>query len=585
MNIFQDFTVRIEVILAGLGLTAQDGSPLEIKRFAVEPPRDASHGDLACNAAMVLAKTAGQNPRALAEKIAAEINKDTDVAKVDVAGPGFINIRLNDRFWQAHLAAILNGSGDYGRSQLGGGEKINVEYVSANPTGPMHVGHCRGAVFGDALANLLAFAGYDVTKEYYINDAGVQIDVLARSVMLRYREALGEEISEIPAGLYPGDYLVPVGKALAASHGRELLEMPEPQALEIVKNTAIEAMMAMIRADLDALNVHHDHFFSERTLHAGNGAKILSVINDLTLKGHVYRGTLPPPKGEVSEDWEDREQVLFRSTDVGDDIDRPLVKSDGSFTYFAADLAYFKDKFDRGFNETIMVLGADHGGYVKRMEALARAVSGGTVKNTIYLVQLVKLFRDGEPVRMSKRAGEFVTLREVVDEVGRDPVRFMMLYRKNDAPLDFDFAKVTEQSKDNPVFYVQYASARSQSIFRQAKEQAGIDRPGRAEMAKLSSLLTDESELSLVRKIAEYPRLIESAAQSREPHRIAFYLYDLASAFHAQWNKGTENPALRFVKVNEPELTRARLGLVQAVHDVISSGLGIIGADAPAEMR
>lgn len=585
MNIFQDFTVRIEVILAGLGLTAQDGSPLEIKRFAVEPPRDASHGDLACNAAMVLAKTAGQNPRALAEKIAAEINKDTDVAKVDVAGPGFINIRLNDRFWQAHLAAILNGSGDYGRSQLGGGEKINVEYVSANPTGPMHVGHCRGAVFGDALANLLAFAGYDVTKEYYINDAGVQIDVLARSVMLRYREALGEEISEIPAGLYPGDYLVPVGKALAASHGRELLEMPEPQALEIVKNTAIEAMMAMIRADLDALNVHHDHFFSERTLHAGNGAKILSVINDLTLKGHVYRGTLPPPKGEVSEDWEDREQVLFRSTDVGDDIDRPLVKSDGSFTYFAADLAYFKDKFDRGFNETIMVLGADHGGYVKRMEALARAVSGGTVKNTIYLVQLVKLFRDGEPVRMSKRAGEFVTLREVVDEVGRDPVRFMMLYRKNDAPLDFDFAKVTEQSKDNPVFYVQYASARSQSIFRQAKEQAGIGRPDRAEMAKLSSLLTDESELSLVRKIAEYPRLIESAAQSREPHRIAFYLYDLASAFHAQWNKGTENPALRFVKVNEPELTRARLGLVQAVHDVISSGLGIIGADAPAEMR
>ena len=585
MNIFQDFTARIEVILAGLGLTTPEGVPLEIKRFAVEPPRDASHGDLACNAAMVLAKSAGQNPRALAEVIASAIGKDADVAKVEVAGPGFINIRLNDKYWQVHLTSILEASGAYGRSAIGGGVKINVEYVSANPTGPMHVGHCRGAVFGDVLANLLAFAGYDVTKEYYINDAGVQIDVLARSVILRYREALGEVIGDIPAGLYPGDYLVPVGKALAETHGRALLDMPEAKALAIARDAAIDAMMVMIRADLDALNVHHDVFFSERTLHAGNGAKILSVINDLTLKGHVYRGTLPPPKGEVSEDWEDREQVLFRSTDVGDDIDRPLVKSDGSFTYFAADLAYFKDKFDRGFKETIMVLGADHGGYVKRMEALARAVSANTVKNTIYLVQLVKLFRNGEPVRMSKRAGEFVTLRDVVDEVGRDPVRFMMIYRKNDAPLDFDFAKVTEQSKDNPVFYVQYASARCHSIFRQAKEQVGIDIPARSELAKLTGLLTDESELALVRKIAEYPRLIESAATTREPHRVAFYLYDLASAFHGQWNKGSENPALRFVKVNDPELTRARLGLVQAVQDVIASGLGIIGADAPSEMR
>jgi arginyl-tRNA synthetase len=585
MNIFQDFTARIEAILAGLGLTTPEGAPLEIKRFAVEPPRDASHGDLASNAAMVLAKSAGQNPRALAEVIAAAIRKDGDVAQVDVAGPGFINIRLNDTFWQGHLATILDASGEYGRSELGGGKKINVEYVSANPTGPMHVGHCRGAVFGDVLANLLALAGYHVTKEYYINDAGVQIDVLARSVMLRYRQALGSEIGEIPAGLYPGDYLVPVGEALAAKFGPGLLDMPEAEALEIIRDTAIDAMMAMIRTDLDALNVHHNVFFSERTLHAGNGAKILSVINDLTLKGHVYRGTLPPPKGEVNEDWEDREQVLFRSTEVGDDIDRPLVKSDGSFTYFAADLAYFKDKFDRGFNETIMVLGADHGGYVKRMEALARAVSANTVKNTIYLVQLVKLFRNGEPVRMSKRAGEFVTLRDVVDEVGRDPVRFMMIYRKNDAPLDFDFAKVTEQSKDNPVFYVQYASARCHSIFRQAKEQAGIDVPARSELVKLTGLLSDESELALVRKIAEYPRLIEGAAFSREPHRVAFYLYDLASAFHAQWNKGSENPALRFVKVNDPELTRARLGLVQAVHDVIASGLGIIGADAPSEMR
>ncbi|MGB8817618.1 MAG: arginine--tRNA ligase [Rhizobiaceae bacterium] len=585
MNIFQDFTARIEAILAGLELKTPEGAPAELKRFAVEPPRDPSHGDLACNAAMVLAKSAGQNPRALAEAIAAKIGEDNDVAQVDVAGPGFINIRLNARYWQAHLRQILAASGDYGRSTLGASEKINVEYVSANPTGPMHVGHCRGAVFGDVLANLLAFAGYSVTKEYYINDAGTQIDMLGSSVLLRYREALGEEIGDIPAGLYPGDYLVPVGKMLAAKHGRALLDLADEEALAIAKDTAIAAMMELIREDLAALNVHHDAFFSERTLHAGNAAKILSVINDLTLKGHVYRGKLPPPKGEVSEDWEDREQVLFRSTEVGDDIDRPLVKSDGTFTYFAADLAYFRDKFDRGFKEMILVLGADHGGYVKRMEALARAVSDNTAKNTIYLVQMVKLFRNGEPVRMSKRAGEFVTLRDVVDEVGRDPVRFMMIYRKNDAPLDFDFAKVTEQSKDNPVFYVQYASARCHSIMRQAKEQAGIDLPSREIMAGNASLLGDESEIALIRKLAEYPRLVESAALAREPHRIAFYLYELASAFHGQWNKGTENPALRFVKVNEPELTKARLGLVQAVHDVIASGLGIIGADAPSEMR
>lgn len=585
MNIFQDFTSRIEAVIAALGLTTADGSAPDLSRIAVEPPRDPSHGDLACNAAMVLAKSAGQNPRALAEALAAKIREDKDVGTVDVAGPGFINIRLNPVFWQNHLASVLASGAAYGRSALGGGRKINVEYVSANPTGPMHVGHCRGAVFGDGLANLLAYAGYDVTKEYYINDAGVQIDVLARSVMLRYREALGENIGDIPSGLYPGDYLVPVGLALAKVHGRALLDMPEAQALAIARDVTIDAMMAMIRADLDALNVHHDVFFSERTLHDGNSGKILSVINDLTMKGYVYRGKLPPPKGEVSDDWEDREQTLFRSTDAGDDIDRPLVKSDGSFTYFAADLAYFKDKFDRGFEETIMVLGADHGGYVKRMEALARAVSGGTVKNTIYLVQLVKLFRNGEPVRMSKRAGEFVTLRDVVDEVGRDPVRFMMLYRKNDAPLDFDFAKVTEQSKDNPVFYVQYASARCHSIFRQAKEQAGIELPARAELAKGVHLLSDESELALIRKLAEWPRLVESAALAREPHRVAFYLYELASAFHAQWNKGTENQALRFVKVNDPQLTEARLGLVQAVHDVIASGLGIIGADAPSEMR
>ncbi len=585
MNIFQDFSSRIEAILAALDLKTAEGSAPDFKRIAVEPPRDASHGDLACNAAMVLAKAVGQNPRALADVIAAKIREDADVAQVDVAGPGFINIRLNPVYWQNHLASILKVGTGYGKSTIGADEKINVEYVSANPTGPMHVGHCRGAVFGDALANLLSFAGYAVTKEYYINDAGVQIDVLARSVMLRYREALGADIGEIPAGLYPGDYLVPLGKALAEEFGTRLKDMPEDEALDIIRVRAIDAMMVMIREDLAALNVHHDTFFSERSLHADGEKKIRSVINDLTLKGHVYRGTLPPPKGQVPEDWEDREQVLFRSTDVGDDIDRPLVKSDGAFTYFAADVAYFKDKFDRGFKEMILVLGADHGGYVKRMEALARAVSDNTAKNTIYLVQLVKLFRNGEPVRMSKRAGEFVTLRDVVDEVGRDPVRFMMIYRKNDAPLDFDFAKVTEQSKDNPVFYVQYASARCHSIFRQAHEQTGLELPVRQQLADGVHLLTDESELALIRKLAEYPRLVESAALAREPHRVAFYLYELASSFHAQWNKGTENPALRFVKVNDPQLTHARLGLVQAVHDVIASGLGIIGADAPTEMR
>jgi arginyl-tRNA synthetase len=446
----------------------------------------------------------------------------------------------------------------------------------------MHVGHCRGAVVGDALANLLGFAGYEVTKEYYINDAGAQIDVLAKSVMLRYREALGETINEIPEGLYPGDYLVPVGEALAKDFGRSLLDMPEDEALAIVKDRSIDAMMGMIRDDLDALNVHHDVFFSERDLHADGEKRIRMAINELTLNGHVYKGTLPPPKGQVPEDWEDREQTLFRSTAVGDDIDRPLVKSDGTYTYFAADLAYFMDKYRRGYAEMIYVLGADHGGYVKRLEALARAVSGGTVKLTVLLCQLVKLYRNGEPVRMSKRAGQFVTLRDVVDEVGRDPVRFMMLYRKNLEPLDFDFAKVTEQSKDNPVFYVQYASARCHSVFRQAAEQFGgevVVEPGDLDR------LTDEAEIALVRKLAEYPRVIEAAAQAHEPHRIAFYLYDLASAFHGHWNRGTDNNELRFIKVNDPQLTRARLGLVQGVLYVLRSGLAIVGADSPAEMR
>ncbi|WP_095087691.1 arginine--tRNA ligase [Mesorhizobium sophorae] len=585
MNIFADFTARIIKAVEALDLKDNDGVSPDLSRIAVEPPRDASHGDLATNAAMVLAKPTGQNPRALAERLAQALRGDKDVAAAEVAGPGFVNLRLRDGFWQAHLTGLLGEGRNYGRSTVGGGRKTNVEYVSANPTGPMHVGHCRGAVVGDALANLMAFAGYDVTKEYVINDAGSQIDVLGRSVMLRYREALGDDIGEIPAGLYPGDYLVPVGEALAREFGRSLLEMPDDEALAIVKDRTIDAMMAMIRDDLAMLNVHHDVFFSERTLHADNAKKIRSAISDLTLKGHIYKGKLPPPKGEKPDDWEDREQTLFRSTAVGDDMDRALVKSDGSFTYFAADVAYLKDKIDRGFVDLIYVLGADHGGYVKRLEALARAIAGDRVKLTVLLCQLVKLFREGEPVRMSKRSGDFVTLREVVEEVGRDAIRFMMLYRKNDAPLDFDFAKVTEQSKDNPVFYVQYASARCHSVFRQASEQLGEANFDRNSLASAVTLLTDEGEIGLIRKLAEYPRLIESAALALEPHRLAFYLYDLASSFHGHWNRGTENPDLRFVKVNDRQLTHARLGLVQAVSDVLTSGLTLIGAAAPTEMR
>jgi arginyl-tRNA synthetase len=585
MNIFADFNARIIKIVEAIGLKDKEGRAPDLSRIAVEPPRDASHGDLATNAAMVLAKPAGQNPRALAEKIAEALHSDKDVANAEVAGPGFVNLRLTDSFWLAHLADILEAGAQYGRSAIGQHAKVNVEYVSANPTGPMHVGHCRGAVVGDALANLMAFAGYGVTKEYVINDAGVQIDVLGRSVMLRYREALGDDIGEIPPGLYPGDYLVPVGEGLANEFGRSLLQMPEDEALVIVKDRTIDAMMAIIKDDLALLNVHHDVFFSERTLHAENARAIRSAINDLTLNGHIYKGTLPPPKGEKPDDWEDREQTLFRSTEVGDDIDRPLVKSDGSFTYFAADVAYMKDKIDRGFVDLIYVLGADHGGYVKRLEALARALAGDKVKLTVVLCQLVKLFRDGEPVRMSKRSGDFVTLREAVEEVGRDPIRFMMLYRKSDAPLDFDFAKVTEQSKENPVFYVQYASARCHSVFRQAREQFPQEKFGREALIQALPSLTDEGEIALIRKLAEYPRLIEQAALALEPHRLAFYMYDLASSFHAHWNKGTENPDLRFVKVNDRQSTYARLGLVQAVSDVLTSGLTLIGADAPKEMR
>ncbi|WP_026481565.1 arginine--tRNA ligase [Ahrensia sp. 13_GOM-1096m] len=581
MNIFSAFRERVITAVEGLQLETRDGGALETARVNVEPPRDPSHGDIATNAAMVIAKQVGENPRVLAEKIASALEQDADIVETSIAGPGFVNLRISNEFWLAQLKLMASETVEYGRSDIGGGKKVNVEFVSANPTGPMHVGHCRGAVIGDTLANLMKFAGFDVVKEYYINDAGVQIDVLARSVMLRYREALGEVIGDMPEGLYPGDYLVPLGEALAKQYGEALKEKSEEEALAIIKDDAIDAMMALIREDLAALNVHHDVFFSERTVHDDNGAKIKAALNDMTLKGHVYRGTLPPPKGQLPDDWEDREQVLFRSTEVGDDIDRPLVKSDGSYTYFAADVAYFVDKFERGFEEMIFVLGADHGGYVKRMEALARAVSDGTVDLTVLLCQLVKLLRNGEPVKMSKRAGQFVTLRDVVDEVGRDPVRFMMVYRKSSEPLDFDFAKVTEQSKDNPVFYVQYASARCYSVFRQAREQI----PGISADLELLHMLDDESEIALVRKLAEFPRIVESAAMAQEPHRVAFYLYELANSFHGHWNKGNDNEHLRFVKVNNPQLTSARLGLVQGVLNVLRSGLGILGVDSPEEMR
>ena len=495
---------------------------------------------------------------------------------------------LSDEFWTKHLSEILAEGKSYGGGATGDGLKINVEYVSANPTGPMHVGHCRGAVVGDALANLLSFAGYDVTREYYTNDAGGQIAVLAQSAFLRYREALGEEIGQIPEGLYPGEYLIPLGQSIADAHGDALLKMEENQWLPLVKEASIDAMMDLIRSDLAALGVHHDVFFSERSLHKmnGNSSLISNAVDRLTDMGLVYSGTLPPPKGTKPEDWEDREQLLFRSTDVGDDMDRALKKSNGDYTYFAADVGYFQDKFDRGFKEMIFVLGADHSGYVKRMEALGRAISGGTSKVTIRLCQLVKLFREGKPVTMSKRSGNFITLREVVDEVGRDAVRFMMLYRKNDAPLDFDFAKVTEQSKDNPVFYVQYAHARVFSVMRQAVRDMGdLDMSVKALQRADTSLLVDDGETGLIKKMAEYPRIIDSAARAHEPHRLAFYLFELASLLHAQWNKGRDFPDLRFIHQENAPLTLARLALVHSVSCILASGLAIIGADAPEEMR
>jgi arginyl-tRNA synthetase len=589
-HLFADVLARVHAICAALATEGNWPAGVDFSRVVVEPPRDASHGDMATNAAMVLAKEAKAKPRDLAEKIAERLRADNLVASVDVAGPGFINLTLKPQVWADALRTVLQEGEAYGRSAIGQAEKVNVEYVSANPTGPMHVGHCRGAVFGDALCSLLQFAGYDVTREYYINDAGAQVDVLARSAFLRYREALGQDIGGIPEGLYPGDYLVPVAQALATEHGDKLLAMSEDVWLPIVRAKAIAMMMEMIKGDLAALNIKHDVFFSERSLIDTGNNKVTETIDFLRSKGDVYEGRLPPPKGGPIEDYEDREQTLFRATNYGDDVDRPLMKSDGSYTYFASDIANHKNKFDRGFTNLIDVFGADHGGYIKRMQAAVKAVTSGRAALDVKIVQLVKLLRGGEPVKMSKRSGEFVTLREVVDEVGSDAVRFMMLFRKNDAVLDFDLAKVIEQSKDNAVFYVQYGHARGHSIFKNAREVVpDLPEDTAARAAYLGDAaverLTDPTELSLLKLLALYPRMVEAAAVAHEPHRIAFYLYDLASEFHALWTRGRDLPYLRFIINNDAEITKARLAMVQGVVSVLASGLAVLGVHAPTEMR
>jgi arginyl-tRNA synthetase len=589
-HLFADVLARVHAICAVLATEGQWPDSVDFSRVVVEPPRDAGHGDMATNAAMVLAKEARAKPRDLADKFAEKLRADDLVASVDVAGPGFINLTLKPQVWADALRTVLREGTGYGRSAIGNADKVNVEYVSANPTGPMHVGHCRGAVFGDALCSLLQFAGYAVTREYYINDAGAQVDVLARSAYLRYLEALGENIGDIPEGLYPGDYLVPVGQALAAEYGDKLKAMPEGNWLPVVRTKAIAAMMDMIKGDLAALQIKHDVFFSERSLIETGNNKVTETIDFLRSKGDIYEGRLPPPKGKPVEDYEDREQTLFRATAYGDDVDRPLIKSNGSYTYFASDIAYHKNKIDRGFLDMIDVFGADHGGYIKRMQAAVKGVSAGKAALDIKVVQLVRLLRGGEPVKMSKRSGDFVTLREVVDEVGSDAVRFMMLFRKNDAVLDFDLAKVIEQSKDNAVFYVQYGHARGHSIFKNAREMVpDLPETDAARAAYLGDAaverLTDPAELSLLKLLALYPRMIEAAAVAHEPHRIAFYLYDLASEFHALWTRGRDLPYLRFIMTNDAEITRARLAMVQGVVSVLASGLAVLGVHAPTEMR
>jgi arginyl-tRNA synthetase len=593
-DIFADFrrllVAAIEDLIAAGALPAG----LDLDRVAVEPPRDPAHGDLASNVALVLARPAGQNPMALAFRLAEALAGRELVTgdyrgrgfAVTAAPPGFLNIRLAPQVWHAQLRAVLQAGTAFGDSAIGHGAKVNIEFVSANPTGPMHVGHGRGAVVGDALAALLGKAGFAVEREYYINDAGAQVDILARSVHLRYREALGAAVGPIPEGYYPGEYLVAVGRELAERDGRKWLGRPEAEWLGPVRDFAVARMMALIRADLEALGVVHDVFTSERQL-AASGA-IEASLAALAERGLVYTGTLDPPKGKLPDDWEPRPQTLFRSTRFGDDIDRPLKKSDGSWTYFAADIAYHYDKFRRGSAALIDVLGADHGGYVKRIQAAVRALSDGAAALDVKLCQLVSLYDKGEPVRMSKRAGVFVTLREVVDEVGKDVFRFIMLTRRNDQALDFDFAKVTEQSKDNPVFYVQYAHARAASVMRHAAAQFPQLAEARLADAVLAATpldrLDDPLEVALIRHLAAWPRLVEAAAEAHEPHRIAFYLQELAAQFHALWTKGKDEATLRFILAADPVLTLARLALVRGVAVIIASGLAVFGVEPVEEM-
>ena len=581
MNLFSD--IRAQVLDAIAAMQAEGTLPegLSTDAITVEPPRDPAHGDMATNAAMVLAKPAGKKPRDIADVLAGKLADDARIASAEVAGPGFLNLRLADVVWQGLPKAVLSAGEAYGRGSLGQGVKVNVEYVSANPTGPLHVGHTRGAVFGDALASLLAYSGYDVTREYYINDGGAQVDVLARSVYLRYLEAHGHEV-EFADGTYPGDYLVPVGEALKADVGDAYVDQPESVWLEKVREFATDAMLALIREDLAQLGVEMDVFFSEKSLY-GTG-RIENAIDTLRDRGLIYKGTLEPPKGKVPEDWEPREQTLFKSTEHGDDVDRPIMKSDGAWTYFAPDIAYHWDKIDRGFDQLIDVFGADHGGYVKRMKAAVSALSEGRVPLDVKLCQLVKLYKNGEPFKMSKRAGTFITLRDVVDEVGADVTRFVMLTRKNDAPLDFDFAKAVEQSKENPVFYVQYAHARVFSVLRKA-EAAGIAVDDATLAGADLSGMTHETELSVARKLAEWPRLVEIAARTHEPHRVAFFLYDLASDLHSLYNRGNDEPQLRFLQEDDPATSQAKIALARAVAVVISAGLGILGVKPVEEMR
>jgi arginyl-tRNA synthetase len=584
MNVFEHVEQRIRSALQALMAEGKLPADLPLEGIETQEPRDPGHGDMASNAAMVLAKAAKTKPRDVAELLANKLSEEPEVSSAKVAGPGFLNLTFQTYFWQNLVRTILEHGPAYGRSALGTGQRVDVEFVSANPTGPMHVGHCRGAVFGDALCNLLAFAGYDVTREYYVNDAGSQVDKLARSAYQRYREALGEPIGEILQGLYPGEYLKPVGAALAKNHGRSLLDKPESEWLPIVRDTAVALLLAEIKHDLAALNVQHDLFFSERSLLTRGRDQVRAAIEALRAKGLIYEGRLPKPKGHDDEEWEERDQTLFRSTLFGDEVDRALMKSDGTYTYFAADVAYHYNKLERGFDHYFTVLGADHVGYIPRLKAAVSALSDGQASYHTPVCQLVKVLRGGVPVRMSKRAGSFVALRDVVEEVGRDPVRFMMLTRKHDSPLDFDLAKVVEQSKDNPVFYVQYAHARTASLFRIVKDVfPDLDRQS-ARAADLSRL-TDRGEVELIRKLARFPRLIEGAAREHEPHRIPFYLYDVASAFHQQWTRGNDSPHLRFIQPNDRRVTTARFALVAATQQVISSGLAVLGVHAPEEMR